>query len=1339
MENENTRVTNGTGTADVPTKLEDRMDVDVPENGTSHTDIKPDPGSESDASSDVPLTRRRSTSNKKRAIPADSDVDEQDQSDDEADDEGDDDYDHATSKGKPSKAAPRSKSPAANPTTSAKRRKDDDSSAVDSSEEDIPLAQRQKAVNGKQNGGTRKAANGAAKKATPKAKPKPKPKKKARVASSDEEEDASASASDAEDSPASTRAPVKRKRTTKQKASDSGSSSDIPLASVKKQKKGPAASDKKGKTPVKDELGVDPSSSASPKKSRKKKEEDEDEDQFKWWEQENATGDGSVKWTTLEHNGVLFPPPYEPHGVKMLYDGKEVELEPDAEEPATWYAAVVGSVWDENPRFRENFFRDWKELLNNQAKPCPIKVLDKCNFGPITEHLNKLKEQRQNRSKEEKQKEKDAKAEIEKQYGFALLDGRKEKIGNFRIEPPGLFRGRGEHPKTGSIKPRITAENVTLNLGEDAPVPPAPPGQKWAKVVHDNTKTWLASWKDFVNDHPKYVFLSATSSLKGQSDLKKFEKARELKKHIKRIRRDYEEELKDKHMDIRQRATAMYLIDRLALRAGNEKGEDEADTVGCCSIRYEHITLEPPRKIIFDFLGKDSIRYYNEVEVTDQVFKNLKIFKRDPKGEGDPVFDRLDTASLNKHLQTYQKGLTAKVFRTYNASWTFQQELEKTPEDGTAAEKVLAYNRANREVAILCNHQRTVSKGHGGQMTKLQDKACAKILRIMYFDDEATPSKQLILFVILEEILELDPKLKKKRPELEEEESDVDEEFVTRHLVAVEEKALEAARKKFKKENEKRAANGEEELSESEMPDVDVERRPIGSLDKLEKAYEKISERIRIQKLNAIDKDENKTTATGTSKINYIDPRISIAWCKKYDVPLEKIFNKTLRDKFKWASGVDAEWSSSGYVATTFQQRTNMSIRLGLERIFALLEALGDPHKQYDIVHVTGTNGKGSVTALVANILKSSGRRVGRFNSPHLISPNDAIRIDESIISKPIYDLTRQRVEQVNASAHIDASSFEVTTALAFVIFADAKVDMAVIEVGMGGRLDATNVHPSPLVCVVTSVAMDHVEFLGDTIVKIATEKAGIFKKHCRVVIGPQAYDDARETLEGKAKELKCECLVVKPATREGQIVKVMFRGGLLDVELPLMGGFQLENVATAVASIEQLPYVTKEHVVDGIRHVRWPGRLELVDINTDKGQTRILVDGAHNEAAAKQLRVAITEQLENKSSKKVGWIFGMSRGKNVSAILDILVRDGDVVCATEFGVVEDMPWIKCIASGDIIDAAVGLSVHVDTMTAARVKDAIDGVMNRNDIDLIVLCGSLYLVGDLYRTFELPL
>jgi DNA topoisomerase-1 len=187
---------------------------------------------------------------------------------------------------------------------------------------------------------------------------------------------------------------------------------------------------------------------------------------------------------------------------------------------------------------------------------------------------------------------------------------------------------------------------ITINIGPEATVPAPPEGHRWKAVQHDNKATWLAMWQENINGAYKYVMLAAKSSIKGQSDYKKFEKARELKKHIDRIRRDYEKDLHAELTADRQLATAVYLIDKFALRAGNEKdAENEAETVGCCSLKYEHVTLKPPNTVIFDFLGKDSIRFYDEVIVSPRVFKNLKLFKRPPKTNGDDIFDRLNVCT----------------------------------------------------------------------------------------------------------------------------------------------------------------------------------------------------------------------------------------------------------------------------------------------------------------------------------------------------------------------------------------------------------------------------------------------------------------------------------------------------------------------------------------------------------------------------------------------------------------------------------------------------------------------------------------------------------------------
>ncbi|KAJ3091530.1 DNA topoisomerase 1, partial [Quaeritorhiza haematococci] len=772
----------------------------------------------------------------------------------------------------------------------------------DSDDDDVPLAKRGKAA------GTPQSASGASKR-----------KKVAESESSDSDvplakkmknkNGTSKTAAASKSSSSSKRKRAKARNDSDEDSDDSG---------VSKKKRGASAAKSTAKVKKEVKTEDDKKSKGKAKKKTEEEQEQEDEDTYKWWLDQNK--DDSIKWQTLEHNGPLFPPPYEPHGVKMIYDGKTVTLEPEAEEVATFFAALVGTDWAANPTFCKNFFKDFQKVLSKCKKAPPIKEFEKCDFAPMTNYLNELKEKKKNMTKEEKQKIKDEKAKIDDQYGWAVLDGRKEKVGNFRIEPPGLFRGRGEHPKTGSLKLRVMPEQVTINIGKTAKVPEPPPGHKWEKVVNDNTVTWLAMWKENVNDSIKYVFLAANSSLKGQSDFKKFEKARELKKHVDKIRRNYSAELRDKVMATRQRATAMYFIDKLALRAGNEKGEDEADTVGCCSLRFEHVSLEPPNKVIFDFLGKDSIRYYNEVEVDEQVFKNLKLFKKEPKQEGDLLFDRLNTSLLNKHLSTYMKGLTAKVFRTFNASYTFQEELKKTPDDGTVAEKILAYNRANRQVAILCNHQRTVPKAHGNQMSKIQDK----ILGVKYERK-----------FVKKEMLELDPKLKKKRPELTEPESDLDDEFIERHekmLAEKEEEKLKAKWEKLKAEAEgddkdavkdeddgksKKASKSKsakfpswEYYKKQNMPESPGKRKPMANptLEKLEKKFKTLSDRIDALKMQMIDKDENKTTALSTSKINYIDPRISIAWCYKNEVPIEKIFNRSLREKFKWALDIDKDW-----------------------------------------------------------------------------------------------------------------------------------------------------------------------------------------------------------------------------------------------------------------------------------------------------------------------------------------------------------------------------------------------------------------------------------------------
>lgn len=702
--------------------------------------------------------------------------------------------------------------------------------------------------------------------------------------------------------PSTSSQPKKRVKKEVKDEEEEDDDDDKPVAT--KKKKATNGTAKKAKAPAKKPV----------KKEETPNSDEPEEETYKWWEDQKD--DDTFKWDTLEHHGVMFPPPYEPlpSHVKLYYDGKPVDLPPDAEEVAGFYAALVETDHGKNPVFQKNFFNDFLQVLS-ESGGCnvDIKEFEKCDFSKMYNYFELKKEEKKNVPASEKKRIKLEKEKEEEPYKFCLLNGRKEQVGNFRVEPPGLFRGRGAHPRTGKLKRRVHPEDIILNLGENAAVPPPPEGHKWGEIKHDNTVSWLAMWRENVLNSVKYVRFAANSSLKGMSDYKKFEKARELKYHIEAIRKDYQSMLRDKLMLNRQIATATYLIDIFALRAGGEKSEDEADTVGCCSLRYEHITLSPPNTVVFDFLGKDSIRFYQEVQVDHQVFKNLKLFKKAPKKPGDELFDRLDPSILNKRFQNYMPGLTAKVFRTYNASKTMQDQLDLIPNEGTPAEKVVKFNAANRTVAILCNHQRSVAKGHEAAIQKITDRIKEMLWQKIRF-------KRMML--------QLDKNLKKKKPKYFEELEDLTKEDELEIHKVIIERERDKQHKKFAKDNEKRKEDGEKLLPESELKEAlkkvdELEKeyakeaksgkpevKPANTtVEKLEAQVEKLEQRIANTTLQLKDKEDNSEVALGTSKINYIDPRLSVVFCKKFDVPIEKIFTKTLRDKFKWAiESVDEDW-----------------------------------------------------------------------------------------------------------------------------------------------------------------------------------------------------------------------------------------------------------------------------------------------------------------------------------------------------------------------------------------------------------------------------------------------
>lgn len=520
-------------------------------------------------------------------------------------------------------------------------------------------------------------------------------------------------------------------------------------------------------------------------------------------------GGAKKKWHTLSHHGVLFPPAYVKHNVPVVYDSVEIVLDIASEEAATLYAKYIESDYVKNSTFRKNFWRDWSKIL---PKDTIIKKLDFVDFTKIYNWLIEQKEKKKLLAKTSDVQE--------DKYKYAIVDGKPQPVGNYRIEPPGIFLGRGCNPNLGKLKSRLYPEDIIINIGIEAPIPEPMTGHHWKTIVHDQTVEWLASWNDTITGKNKYVWLGAHSDIKGKNDMEKFDLARKLKRKIKSIRQANRIALVSDNAYERQIATALYFIDKFALRVGNEKSEDEADTVGVTSLRVEHIKFKPDDKIELDFLGKDSVRYNRTLKVDPQVYINLQEFVKDKDSSTD-LFDLITPIDVNKYLQNFMPKLTAKVFRTFNASNLFQTELDKihtitsdTPTNTEIQILLNSYTKANATVAMLCNHQKNITKSTNQQIKNLTDT-----------------------------IKQAKAKIKQA-------------------------KAAGAKSSRIKKMK-------------------DVLKKLIAKRDL---------------------KTELKNISLGTSKINYIDPRISVAFMKRHKIPIDKIFTKTLQEKFKWATNVNEDF-----------------------------------------------------------------------------------------------------------------------------------------------------------------------------------------------------------------------------------------------------------------------------------------------------------------------------------------------------------------------------------------------------------------------------------------------
>ncbi|MHA7646753.1 DNA topoisomerase I [Nitrosopumilus sp. S4] len=549
-----------------------------------------------------------------------------------------------------------------------------------------------------------------------------------------------------------------------------------------------------------------------------------------------------MKWKTLQHNGILFPPEYEAQGIKIKIKGEPVNLNSDQEEMVYQWAKKKDTPYAQDKVFQKNFTADFAKTLDQKFRKISYEDIDFSNAFKV---VDKEKDLREMMTKEEKKalaaKRKELREKLKAKYGVAIMDGKEVEVGNYMAEPPGIFIGRGEHPLRGKWKPRVTAKDVTLNLGKEAKVPEG----KWGKIIHDKDSMWLASWMDYLTQKRKYVWLADTAGLKQDRDKEKYEKAVKLSKEIEKIKDRIVKDMKSSDPKISRIATACYLIYRTAMRVGDEKDPDEADTVGATTLRKEHVKITS-NAIEFDFLGKDSVRWQEKVVAQghDKQFQeNLKklIEKKKPK---DEIFDDITSRHVNAYYSSIVKGLTAKVFRTYLATNVVKDYLVKHDDikSKTANEKLYHAKLANLEAAIMCNHKRTIPKT-------------------------------------------FEQSLEKKRETLKKVEKDQPWKKTQETLKKVEATTPKTDVQKKTKEKRIKTLN-----------------------EQIKKQKKKHKERLEKLQLQIDLSEKTKDYNIGTSLRNYIDPRVFKAWTDEVGAEWEKLYTSALQKKFLWVKNENVKW-----------------------------------------------------------------------------------------------------------------------------------------------------------------------------------------------------------------------------------------------------------------------------------------------------------------------------------------------------------------------------------------------------------------------------------------------
>ena len=551
-----------------------------------------------------------------------------------------------------------------------------------------------------------------------------------------------------------------------------------------------------------------------------------------------------MKWQKLEHNGILFPPDFETKNIKIKINGERIDLDLLQEEMIYQWAKKKDTPYIQDKVFQKNFLSDFAKTFGNKYKKLELGNVD---FKNAFDLVDKEKDAKELLTKEEKKalaaKRKELREEMKVKFGTGMMDGKQVEIANYMAEPPGIFIGRGEHPLRGKWKPKITSKDVTLNLGKEAKVPTG----DWGRIVHDKESMWMASWTDVLTQKRKYVWLADTAGIKQDRDKAKYDKAKMLAGEIETIKNKIVKDMQSKEPKIRRISTVCWLIYRTAMRVGDEKDPDEADTVGATTLRKEHIELTA-NAIKFDFLGKDSVRWQETVPAVGndkQFHENLKelISKIKPS---DEIFGNLTSRDVNEYYKTVVNGLTAKVFRTYSASTVVSKYLNENGDvkKGSQMEKLYHAKLANLEAAIMCNHKRTIPKT-------------------------------------------FEQSLQKKRNTL---------------------KTAEKAKPWTK--NEEALKKAESTKTKTKVQEKKRKERIIKIKQMIKKSKSKQKERVEKLKLQLDLTEKTRDYNLGTSLRNYIDPRIFKSWTDEVAADWEKLYTSALQKKFLWVKSENESWQN---------------------------------------------------------------------------------------------------------------------------------------------------------------------------------------------------------------------------------------------------------------------------------------------------------------------------------------------------------------------------------------------------------------------------------------------